>query len=269
MPRALEDIIKEIDTVYSPQRQQAQKLYESQIGQIDPLLQAERESLEAARSEGFKDIETRANRRGMFFSGIPLREQAQYLGKEYLPGLTSLRARYQSQRRNLGDVLGATLSDLQAEQRKQALGIREREIADEEDRRRWELEYALQKQAAARAGSGGGGGGWNFNGTGNDTSGGDPYAGLTLRQAWQQQANAGDGEAQVLLNYVGDNNRYDGPVNHQWELDILRRKEVGGNYYLRNSAQRGAAEALRYTQPTQTRSQFGPYQSGYNNPFGV
>lgn len=54
----------------------------------------------------------------------------------------------------------------------------------------------------------------------------------TLRQTWQEEANKGDYNAQVALNYVGDDGRYDGPVNSARELNILKSMGIKGNYFL-------------------------------------
>nr|MBA3679101.1 hypothetical protein [Candidatus Saccharibacteria bacterium] len=63
-----------------------------------------------------------------------------------------------------------------------------------------------------------------------------PPAQQTLRQAWQQQANAGDWNAQVALNYAGDDGKFEGPVNSQSEYDILKKLGIVGNFYVRGSA---------------------------------
>lgn len=55
---------------------------------------------------------------------------------------------------------------------------------------------------------------------------------LSLRQQWQREANQGDWNAQVGLNYAGDDGRYDGVVNSQSEYNILKNMGIKGNYYV-------------------------------------
>lgn len=131
----------ELNSVYAPRRD----LYNSQINNLDPQMQAEEKGLEAQKQDSFNQITTGANRRGLLFSGIPLAEQAQYTGQSFLPAVANLKAKYAQHRFNLQDAL----AKINQEQQKDAYGIYDAELT---------REAAERAAAAARAGSSGGGG---------------------------------------------------------------------------------------------------------------
>jgi hypothetical protein len=208
----------ELDSVYNPQRD----VYSKQINALPGQQSAELGGLEAAKTDSFNQITQGANRRGVAFGGIPLAEQASYLGQSYLPAVANLKGKFQGQKSDLQ----LRLAELAAKQRGDAQGIYQ-----------WEMEQdrAAQAAAAARAGSGGsGGGGFTFGGGGFTGGGGtgETQPQITLRQQWQQEANAGDWNAQVALNYAGDDGRYDGAVNSQREYQALKNLGIQGNYYV-------------------------------------
>lgn len=239
MARALTDILTELDSVYNPQRQRADSLYNKQVGELQPQESADLGGLEQARTNAFESINTGANRRGMFFSGIPLAEQGKYVGENYLPSIAGLKNRYAGIRGNLYQTLAAQLGDIDTKQREFGQGIYNSEVQADIERERIaeekrQFDARLAAEAASRAGSGGGGGG--FVPTGGGRTGGSAPQTLgaqeTLRQRWQREASAGDYNAQTALNYAGDDGRYDGPVNSTRELNILRSMGIQGNYYV-------------------------------------
>lgn len=229
MARELSQIISELNNVYDPQRQTVRQQQEA----IDPALQAEEKGLEYAKNDAFQGITDTANRRGLFYSGIPIAEQQKYTGGTYLPAVANLRGKYQQQRFNLQD----TLNKIQSEQYNNAYGIRQKEVDADNEMARFREQLAAQERAsaaAARASSGGGGGAApSFNLGGGSQAPMAPK--LTLRQTWQQQAKAGDWNAQVALNYAGDDGRFDGAVNSKSEYDILKKLGIQGNYYIRKA----------------------------------
>lgn len=229
MARELSQIISELNNVYDPQRQTVRQQQEA----IDPALQAEEKGLEYAKNDAFQGITDTANRRGLFYSGIPIAEQQKYTGGTYLPAVANLRGKYQQQRFNLQD----TLNKIQSEQYNNAYGIRQKEVDADNEMAKFREQLAAQERAsaaAARASSGGGGGAApSFNLGGGSQAPMAPK--LTLRQTWQQQAKAGDWNAQVALNYAGDDGRFDGAVNSKSEYDILKKLGIQGNYYIRKA----------------------------------
>lgn len=220
MARALNDILTELNSVYQPQKD----LYNTQINQLDPAMQAEDKGLEAQKQDSFQQITNGANRRGLLFSGIPLQEQAQYVGASYLPAVANLKAKYAQQRFNLQDAL----AKIGQQQYGQAYDMYNTEIQRDE---------AARAARAASAGSGvpsfGGGGAGVTIRTGNQ--GAAPQG--SLRDRWQQEAQGGDWNAQVALNYAGNDGRYDGHVNSQAEYDILKGMGIQGNYYVPQQTQ--------------------------------
>lgn len=237
MARALSDILTELDSTYNPQRTRANEVYTKGLEPLSGMESADLSGLEAAKRDSFEQINTGANRRGMFFSGIPLAEQAKYVGENYLPSVANLKGRYAGLRGNLYQTLSQTLGNLDLEQQKYARDIRDREIAQDLERERIAAE---ERSRAAAAGSGGGGGGFvpggytgGFGGEEAPAPNQAPAPQLSLRQQWQKEASAGDWEAQTLLNFVGDDNNFDGYVNNQSEYNILKKYGVTGNYAVR------------------------------------
>jgi hypothetical protein len=190
---------------------------------------AETKGLEAAKNDAFGQITDQANRRGLFYSGIPIAEEQKYTGATFLPAVANLYSRYRQQRFNLQDALAKLTSEQY---------LRGQDIYQTELNRDAALRGSLRASGAGSASPlfGGRGGDHVGGGGGGQTLG----ASTTLRQQWQQEANAGDWNAQTLLNYVGDNNRFDGPVNSQSEYNILKQHGVIGNFYVRQTATRPA-----------------------------
>lgn len=140
MARALEQIISELNAVYNPQRD----VYNSQITGLAPAQDAELKGLDQTKKDEFANITDRANRRGMFYSGLPVAEEQKYTGSQFLPAVANLKNRYQQQKFNLQ----AALADITTKQYSQGNDI-------------WqtELNRDAQAEAAARASRAGGGGG--------------------------------------------------------------------------------------------------------------
>lgn len=107
MARALNQILTELDSIYNPQKD----LYRTQLTQLDPLMEAENKGLEAAKTDAFKSIETGANRKGLYYSGMPIQEQAQYTGSQFLPSVANLRAKYAQQKFNIQDAIAKITQD--------------------------------------------------------------------------------------------------------------------------------------------------------------
>lgn len=220
MARALQDILTELNNVYNPQKD----IVNQQINRLDPMMGEEQKGLEAAKNDAFSQITDQANRRGLFYSGIPIQEEQRYTGASYLPAVANLRSRYAQQRFNLQDALAQITKD----QYNQAYGIRQGELDNE------------TRLAAARAAGGGGGAGiasptlGNL-GLGASAGGGygiqqradkgfnfvDQYGnpvsaatyaaatGTPFRTLLQTMANAGDTGARAALGFVGNDFGYD------------------------------------------------------------
>lgn len=259
MARALEQILQELDSVYNPQKD----VYNQQIKALPGMEQAELGGLEQSKQDSFNQITQGANRRGVAFGGIPLGEQAQYLGSTYLPAVANLKGRFAGLK---GD-LSQRLAELGAKQRMDAYGIRDFELA--EDARR----EAAAAAARASAGGGGGGGGFTFGGGGTAAAGAgqaqggygyskkadggfafvDPYgnpisaatyaanSGISFRDLLQTMANQGDKGAAQALGFVGnlgEGTVYDpGKINSGNNANIFNSLVWGTPYsYSRGSA---------------------------------
>jgi uncharacterized phage infection (PIP) family protein YhgE len=233
--RALDSILTELNSVYNPQRQAQTDLYNQNLSALDPQQQADLSGLEAAKKDSFGQIETGANRRGMFFSGIPLQEQAKYVGQTYLPAVANLQGKYAQIRGNLKDSLANILANINTEQRKFGQGIYQDELNREEERRQFNEQIAAQERnaAASRASAGSG-----FSPTPEDgaPTGGNQNNALGVNTAindltgffeknYKSSAGAGATRAQQL-NWVNnwatqrgfDPNNIQG-VSSQWILD--------------------------------------------------
>lgn len=223
MARELTAILSELNNIYDPQRQSVRQQQEA----IDPALQAEEKGLEYAKRDAFDQISNTANRRGMFYSGMPIAEEQRYTGGTYLPALANLRGKYQQQRFNLND----TLNKIQSDQYNQAYGIRQKELDAEEEQRRFDAQLAAQAAASRGGGAGyspsfGAGaaqegpgygmskranGGYNFVGPNGQAVSAATYAaatGIPFRTLLQQMANGGDAGARAALGFVGDDFGY-------------------------------------------------------------
>lgn len=140
MAQALASILRSLDATYAPE----QNVINKQL-QASPTIESSAiAGLDAAKRDSFEQIVTGANRRGVAFGGIPLEEQADYLGTNYLPAVANLKNRFQQDRFNLQQ----TLAQILQKQRQHAESLYNAE---------------LDREAAARASSGGGGGGYSFN----------------------------------------------------------------------------------------------------------
>ncbi len=151
MPRALADIMTELNSVYDPQR----NLYNSQLQAADPQLEAEQKGLMAQKEDSFRQITDQANRRGMFYSGLPIAEEQRYTGTQFLPAVANLRSKYATQKFGLSEAL----NKLAVDQRMNAQNIWDTERDLEEKQRQFDQQMAAQRDAEARARASAGSGG--------------------------------------------------------------------------------------------------------------
>ena len=174
MARALADILTELNSVYNPQRQAQTDIYNKGIESVAPQETADLSGLEVAKQNAFESINTGANRRGMYFSGIPLAEQGKYVGENYLPSIAGLKNRYAGIRGNLYQTLAQQLGELDTRQREFGQGIYNQEVQQDIERERIAeaaRQAELDRQAAARASaSSGGSGGISFGSTGTSNT---------------------------------------------------------------------------------------------------
>lgn len=217
MPRALSQILDELNAVYNPQRD----VYNQQVALLPEQQMAQEKGLEQAKQDSFQEITNTANRRGLFYSGIPVAEQQKYTGATFLPAVANLRNNFQTRKFNLQDAL----AEITQKQYGQAYGIRQGEL---------DTEAAMEAERnRARAAAGGASPGFGFGGQDERVLGASASAtasqrankgfnftdamgrpinaaqyaamkGIPFRSLLQQMANAGDAGARSALGFVGN-----------------------------------------------------------------
>jgi len=73
--------------VYQPQTD----VINSQIADLPNQEAATLSSLDQAKANAFRDITNSSNSRGVLFSGVPIDQQAQYVGTKYLPAVAAAK----------------------------------------------------------------------------------------------------------------------------------------------------------------------------------
>ena len=205
---------------------------------------AEQQGLEAVKKDSFQQITDQANRRGLFYSGLPIAEEQKYTASSFLPAVANLRSRYTTQKFNLQDAISKIAQD----QYSKGQEIYQTELNRDEEQRQFN-----ERLRASSAASGSGGTGYaspSFGGGyteptptpagGGQVQGqytgmalrvpGNPGAGFAFRDGrgnqanalqysqaqqipfrtlLQQMANAGDSGARTALQFVGDDGNAD------------------------------------------------------------
>lgn len=115
----LATILAELEPAYAASR----GLYNQQIGQLPQMEAAGLQQLEGAKTNAFRDIARSANTRGLDFWGVPIEEQATYLGENYLPGITNLKQNTLQST----NQLQLALAQLEQDKYKTGLGTRQQQ----------------------------------------------------------------------------------------------------------------------------------------------
>lgn len=136
--QTLDQIMAELQPGYQGQRD----VIGQQISNTDATYKAAELGLDAAKTQGFNQINTQATGKGASFSGIPADEQATYLSTKYLPGVQEAKAKKQSDTLTLQGQLASLDTDI----RNKALGSRDSQISS---LNAWNLQQA-QLEAQAR-----------------------------------------------------------------------------------------------------------------------
>lgn len=157
MAQALSEILAQLDPVYNPQK----AIIQQQQAALPGQQQAEQAGLDTAKTNAFGDINVQANDRGLSYSGMPIAEQAKYLGTSYLPAVAKLKTNYSDRNFSLQD----TLAKLEADRVKQGQGIYTSQVNAEADAAAKVQAAQIAARASAAANPGlslgglGGGGG--------------------------------------------------------------------------------------------------------------
>jgi hypothetical protein len=142
---SLEQILKEIDAGYNPQRKALQQRLDALPGQAE----AEISGLKATQDQAFQDILGGARDRGMGFSGVPIAEQSRYTASQFLPAVARVRQSQNETRMGLFDAL----NNVNLDQRKFASGLYQQNLDRAEQQRQFDAQLAAQRRAATQQSS--------------------------------------------------------------------------------------------------------------------
>lgn len=138
--QTLDQIMASLQPGYSAQN----KVINQQIANTDATYKANKLSLDAAKTQGFNQINEQATGKGTAFGGIPIEEQATYLSTAYLPGVQKAQAQQQSDKL----TLAGQAASLQTDQRNQALNLQGKQQSDLNS---WNMTLMQQKFQAEQA----------------------------------------------------------------------------------------------------------------------
>jgi hypothetical protein len=188
MAQDLTQIISELDAAYNPSRQ----TINDRINGLQGAQDADLAGLEVQKNNAFDDILSNARQRGVGAGGIPMQDQAKYVGGSFLPAVAKVKQSYSEGRNSLVDAL----NNMNIDQRKTAMSIRETQ-----QNRDFEAEQArLQREAQDRAAAASGAalGGLMSGGGGTPAGGGQlPRANTLAGGRTPQQA---DSDVRQLIN---------------------------------------------------------------------
>ena len=151
MARDINQIMQELDSYYAPSINSNQQ----QLNELPAYYTAQQQGLDQTKTNAFSDITAGANSRGVLYSGIPIGEQAKYVGGTYLPAVAALK-QDQNQRTS---TLQDSIAKIRQQQSQQAYGIRNDELQLDQQRA-----ADAQRLAQARVSSGGRSGGGSSRG---------------------------------------------------------------------------------------------------------
>ena len=138
--QTLDQIQAELQPGYTAQREVIQK----GILNTNETYKASELALDAAKTQGFNQINEQATGKGTAFSGLPIVEQADYLSTKYLPGKQQAKAQQQKDILTLEGQNAALDTDI----RNKAFASRETQVGAQNQ---WDLQQAAQEAAAEAA----------------------------------------------------------------------------------------------------------------------
>lgn len=95
-----------------PGYQAQQGIIAQQSANTDATYKAQSLALDAAKTQGFNQINDQATGKGNTFSGLPTGEQANYLSTTYLPGVQNAQAKQNSDKLTLAGQAAALNTDM-------------------------------------------------------------------------------------------------------------------------------------------------------------
>lgn len=144
MAKTIEQAQAELEPLFATDR----GLLNQQLASLPGQAEAEIQGLDARMNRAYGKILEGARARGVGFSGMPLSEQAEYNATEYAPAVARVK---QSQIDRQTGIVG-TLNSLARDQRTQAQGIVDNDLAREFQERQFQeqIRQFNQQQALAR-----------------------------------------------------------------------------------------------------------------------
>lgn len=151
--QTLDQIMAELQPGYTGQR----KVIAKGIQNTNETYKASELALDAAKTQGFNQINTQATGKGTTFSGISADEQADYLSTKYLPGKQAAKAQQQADILTLEGQNAALDTDI----RNRAQAIRDNQVSSVNawNLQQAQIEATARENAAVARSSGGGGAG--------------------------------------------------------------------------------------------------------------
>jgi len=138
--QTLDQIMAELQPGYAAQRQVIAK----GIQNTNETYKASELALDAAKTQGFNQINEQATGKGTAFGGVPIEEQAEYLSTKYLPGKQAAKAKQQEDILTLEGQNAALDTDI----RNKAFSSREQQVSS---LNQWNLQQEAQRAAAEAA----------------------------------------------------------------------------------------------------------------------
>jgi hypothetical protein len=105
--QSLSEIMASLNPAYKGQR----SVINQEIAAVPQDQATQMAALDAAKGQGFNDINTQAASRGLAFSGVPLSEQSRYLSTKYLPAVADLKKASTEQKTSLQKALASLYSN--------------------------------------------------------------------------------------------------------------------------------------------------------------
>lgn len=106
--QSLDQIMASLQPGYAAQ----QGVINQQIANTDATYKAQSLALDAAKTQGFNQINRNSIGKGNTFSGIPVDEQANYLSTTYLPGVQQAQAKQNADKLTLAGQAAALNTDM-------------------------------------------------------------------------------------------------------------------------------------------------------------
>lgn len=252
MAQDLTSIIQELDAAYNPSRQ----TINDRINGLQGAQDADVAGLQATQTQAFDDITAGARSRGIGFSGIPLQEQAKYTASSFLPAVAKVKQSYNDGRNSLVD----TLNNMNIDQRKTAMSIRETQQNRDFEAEQARLAREAQTRAAAAANASSGALSSLFNGAGGAQQGSKFPAGMEAR-------------TDKLGKFTGFNFNVGGKPASAAQFAAANKLPIGDVLYkMAESGDQTALGAYKWMQSIQGTNMFktGAFKNtpAYKNTFG-